>query len=391
MRGSNAAYDMGNEAHESGTVERSGVGARESCPFDWSLSATIPCTPRQRAEGPPASLPWCVEHGDCLQAMSTPALWDALEAGQLPPSSRVWREGMECWTPASDVRELSWTLSGQRIYLEEADARSAPATPSVSVALTPAELALVAPLWARGAPPGAPDHDPTSTREDRASMPTLPSASIRREPPPISLDLPASFPSAPRVPFASLAPPPALEATPVEPIPASAPLGALASPPSLAPQIAPTLRPAGMDPAPLSGLRRLARSLVAHRADALCIAAGCAVAILALGTAALTPLPRALAARPGLAAALALAPARLSPAPSPPTVAAGWTSLERHAPAAGTAARPPAPGSTPPSSLVPRIPGAAQLERAEPPRPRERGQVRLRRGRSAPPPRHARP
>jgi hypothetical protein len=55
---------------------------------------------------------WCVDRGDALVTMSTFELWGALERADVAPWMRVWREGMECWTPAGELMELSWASAG---------------------------------------------------------------------------------------------------------------------------------------------------------------------------------------------------------------------------------------------------------------------------------------
>jgi hypothetical protein len=65
---------------------------------------------------PPASFStgspeWCVDAGRALWTMSTFGLWEALERGRVTASMRVWREGMECWTPVGDLAEFTWALA----------------------------------------------------------------------------------------------------------------------------------------------------------------------------------------------------------------------------------------------------------------------------------------
>ena len=42
--------------------------------------------------------------------MTTIELWTALDWGEIQAYVRVWREGMECWTPAGEVPELACAL-----------------------------------------------------------------------------------------------------------------------------------------------------------------------------------------------------------------------------------------------------------------------------------------
>jgi hypothetical protein len=55
---------------------------------------------------------WCVDVGSALLTMTTFELWEALERGQVLSWMRVWREGMECWTPVGEIAELTWAIAG---------------------------------------------------------------------------------------------------------------------------------------------------------------------------------------------------------------------------------------------------------------------------------------
>lgn len=69
-----------------------------------------PCelpTPSQRARN---ELSWCIDFGDQLRTMSTFDLWMAIERGEISATLRVWREGMECWTPIERVPSLAVAL-----------------------------------------------------------------------------------------------------------------------------------------------------------------------------------------------------------------------------------------------------------------------------------------
>lgn len=50
---------------------------------------------------------WCVDLGAALQTMSTFELWTALATGRVTHETRVWREGMECWTAAAELADLA--------------------------------------------------------------------------------------------------------------------------------------------------------------------------------------------------------------------------------------------------------------------------------------------
>jgi hypothetical protein len=59
-----------------------------------------------------ASPDWCVDVGTMLLTLSTFDLWEALERGQVLAWMRVWREGMECWTPVGEIPEFAWAIAG---------------------------------------------------------------------------------------------------------------------------------------------------------------------------------------------------------------------------------------------------------------------------------------
>jgi hypothetical protein len=44
--------------------------------------------------------------------MTTFELWEALERAQVLAWMRVWREGMECWTPIGEIPEFTWAIAG---------------------------------------------------------------------------------------------------------------------------------------------------------------------------------------------------------------------------------------------------------------------------------------
>ena len=80
-----------------------------------SMAPTLPAPaaspPEQAEEEAPVSHTsrnaWCVDRGSAIDTMSTFELWIAIASGLVPLTSRVWREGMECWTPIAQVPELS--------------------------------------------------------------------------------------------------------------------------------------------------------------------------------------------------------------------------------------------------------------------------------------------
>ncbi|UQA61498.1 DUF4339 domain-containing protein [Polyangium aurulentum] len=54
---------------------------------------------------------WCADLGHCLQALTTFDLWMALARGELSRKTRVWRDGMDAWTPVEDIPELALAVA----------------------------------------------------------------------------------------------------------------------------------------------------------------------------------------------------------------------------------------------------------------------------------------
>jgi hypothetical protein len=54
---------------------------------------------------------WCVDFGAVLTTMDTFELWAAIDRGDVNSAMRVWREGMECWTPIKQLPELAVALT----------------------------------------------------------------------------------------------------------------------------------------------------------------------------------------------------------------------------------------------------------------------------------------
>ena len=85
------------------------------------VPASVTRTRRASVDTEPASDPfhapsaeradWCVDMGELLLTMSNFELWTAIERSAVAPWMRVWREGMECWTPVQEVPELRWALA----------------------------------------------------------------------------------------------------------------------------------------------------------------------------------------------------------------------------------------------------------------------------------------
>jgi hypothetical protein len=57
---------------------------------------------------------WCVDLGVVLLTMTTFELWTSVERGDVPAETRVWREGMECWTSIGRLPEFSWAVPGAK-------------------------------------------------------------------------------------------------------------------------------------------------------------------------------------------------------------------------------------------------------------------------------------
>ena len=55
----------------------------------------------------PDSRDWCVELGDVLAAMASDELVDAIDRGDVTPTMRVWRLGLDGWTPVEQLPELA--------------------------------------------------------------------------------------------------------------------------------------------------------------------------------------------------------------------------------------------------------------------------------------------
>jgi hypothetical protein len=81
---------------------------------DPTLAYTDPYADTLAAHGSFASAhpDWCVDVGTKLLTLTTFELWEALERGHVLAWMRVWREGMECWTPIGEIAEFTWALAG---------------------------------------------------------------------------------------------------------------------------------------------------------------------------------------------------------------------------------------------------------------------------------------
>ncbi|WP_437811256.1 hypothetical protein [Sorangium sp. So ce1078] len=385
--GPSAAYRV--EGLCDGVPAPSGVEGRRQGQQSLCSAPTMPFSSHTSSvEEPTESKPWCVDHGDRLEAMSTVELWRALELGELPHSTRVWREGIECWTPAGEVKALGWTIS-QPPPRDEAPALSAAgegpeSTGPLSFALTPDNLRSVAPRYHRGGAARARDE-----RADSFHLGPFPlaEAAARHETPspPISIEIPSCFPAVPSFPPDTL---PSAGA----PRPGAAQLGSGPAPGARDADQAARGRASGT-------WSRLARRARASR-SAVSLAAGSAAIVLVLGLSVLSALAPdgapstaaiAPAARRGVAAAAqgvaATAAQVVQPAPEL-AGAAGAAALSAAAPGAtpaldeGAGAAPEEGADAP--AQPPQRAGKAPAAGAKPAPVgrRERGQFRLRRGRS---------
>ncbi len=69
---------------------------------------------------------WAVDLGGAIRTLSTHSLWVAIANGTVSRRARVWREGMECWSPIEDVPDLACALvdSPDPSLVDESHARS---------------------------------------------------------------------------------------------------------------------------------------------------------------------------------------------------------------------------------------------------------------------------
>jgi hypothetical protein len=92
---------------------------------------------------------WCVDLGSVLASMDTFELWEAIDRGHVRAEMRVWREGMECWTPIGQVSELTLALLSASSRTPEPvsfDADSADSAPPLALMAPPVPLAPLAPM-----------------------------------------------------------------------------------------------------------------------------------------------------------------------------------------------------------------------------------------------------
>jgi hypothetical protein len=58
--------------------------------------------------------PWCVDSGAAIQVMTTRAVYEGVENGELSPDMKVWRDGRACWLPIAECYELTVKPSPRR-------------------------------------------------------------------------------------------------------------------------------------------------------------------------------------------------------------------------------------------------------------------------------------
>jgi hypothetical protein len=105
---------------------------------------------------------WCVDLGCEMRAMSTFEVWTALASGTFGPEVRVWKEGMECWSPVETIPELVCALDATAELLPPPAARAQPAPP-----LPPLTLPSLMPPVSMRPEAGLPDATlPASTRPE---------------------------------------------------------------------------------------------------------------------------------------------------------------------------------------------------------------------------------
>jgi hypothetical protein len=301
--------------------------------------------------------PWCVDSGAHIATMSTFELRLAVASGDVGAAVRVWREGMECWTPVAELPELGHAVPGLGQWVEPG--------------LTPS------PLSARAAERGCEHGASEQASASRDALPTEPTPTCS------PVDLPAAVmapvrvepaaAAAPREPF-ELTATPTLAATPDEPRtqamvvavrvppvrPPDGPRASSSSEPLSTPEPSAASLPAlGVSVAPGARVPR-AGGRFAVAAAALCALGVVVTAVRGMASAPAAAEPAAIARlAPSLLSSVRMAARASTPAPGLPAedLAAG----DPASPRAGGDGR------------------AAPTSRPAPPRPRDPGQKRMRR------------
>jgi hypothetical protein len=111
---------------------------------------------------------WAVDLGEVMLSMTTFELWSAIERSEVPPWVRVWREGLECWTPVAELPELRWAVLSAPEFPREEGLEAAPEP-------TPAD-AESEPLAQPATTPA-----PAPLPEARASAADLPARAVSRQ------------------------------------------------------------------------------------------------------------------------------------------------------------------------------------------------------------------
>lgn len=177
-------------------AERSWEDGPPSIPdLDSPSPAPVSATRARRAEAStmPSSEPfpslhdsradWCVDVGAALLTMTTFELWAALEDRAVLPSARVWREGMECWTPVRDLPELRWAsandVPASKVAPKQPDPTPTASPPAIEETPAPAEPTLTQQAATPAPPPDAPRDLPARAISRPTSRPSVAPASPR--------------------------------------------------------------------------------------------------------------------------------------------------------------------------------------------------------------------
>lgn len=114
-------------------------GSTAECRRDPGMSGSFAA--RSMSEATPTAsddmLEWCVERSGALCAMTWTELWQAIVDGDVRRGARVWREGLECWTPVEAVPELAGAFTWLSTLDFEVAFNTAVTPPAVEIAPLP--------------------------------------------------------------------------------------------------------------------------------------------------------------------------------------------------------------------------------------------------------------
>ncbi len=124
---------------------------------------------------------WCADLGHCLQALSTFDLWMALARGELSRKTRVWRDGMDAWTPVEDIPELALAIA-DAVSFDPPLVTPAPlaTTPPLRVAEVRTPLTFEATEASTGDPPHVGDPNSPHIPSEPIAIPMRSSPVLRR-------------------------------------------------------------------------------------------------------------------------------------------------------------------------------------------------------------------